>query len=260
LPILATPALFNNALAGQNGFLTAALAALALLSLARRPVLAGVAIGLLAIKPHLAVLFPLALLCTGQWRAMLAAALSTAAFVGVAVAVYGMATLKAFLAALGPVSQLMSEGALPLVKITSLFAFCRLLGVPATLAYGLHGALALAAAAAMVMVWRRTADPGLRGSALVAATFLCSPYLYDYDTTWLALPVAWLSMIGLRTGWLRGEREVLLAAWVYPLFGPALANATQIQLGPFVPCALLGLTLIRLRGSGGYNPGPHANP
>ena len=57
----AAPAGLINLLDGQNAFLTAALAGFALLWLQRRPVAAGVLIGLLAIKPHLAVLFPLAL-------------------------------------------------------------------------------------------------------------------------------------------------------------------------------------------------------
>jgi len=93
----AAPAGLINLLDGQNGFLTAALAGFALLLLARRPVLAGVLIGLLAIKPHLAVLFPLALLADRQWRAIAAAAITAALFAATSIAVFGWGTLFAFL-------------------------------------------------------------------------------------------------------------------------------------------------------------------
>ena len=61
----AAPAGLINLLDGQNGFLTASLAGFALLCCAA-PGLAGVLIGLVAIKPHLAVLFPLALWPNGN--------------------------------------------------------------------------------------------------------------------------------------------------------------------------------------------------
>jgi len=61
--------------------LTAALAGAALLSLERRPILAGVFIGLLAIKPHLALLFPVALIAIGAWRTLLAAAVTGTTFI-----------------------------------------------------------------------------------------------------------------------------------------------------------------------------------
>src|SRR5204863_3126413 len=70
----AAPAGLITLLDGQNALLTGALAGFALLWLDRRPILAGVLIGLLAIKPHLAVLFPLALLAEARWRTIAAAA------------------------------------------------------------------------------------------------------------------------------------------------------------------------------------------
>ena len=60
---------------GQNSFLTASLAGAGLLFLERRrPILSGVFIGLLCIKPHLAGLFPLALVAIGAWRTFITAA------------------------------------------------------------------------------------------------------------------------------------------------------------------------------------------
>ena len=73
--LLAFSGVFINAINGQNGFLTASMLGLGLLSLERRPWLAGVCFGLLTLKPHLGLLLPLALLCSGSWKTIFTAAL-----------------------------------------------------------------------------------------------------------------------------------------------------------------------------------------
>jgi hypothetical protein len=57
----AFPAVLANFIAGQNGFLSAALLGGALVMLVERPILAGVLLGLLTYKPHLGLLFPIVL-------------------------------------------------------------------------------------------------------------------------------------------------------------------------------------------------------
>ena len=79
----------------------------------------------------------------------------------------------------------------------------------------------------------------------MTATFLISPYVFDYDLVWLAFPIAWLALIGLREGWLPGEREVLVAAWISPLLMAPLATAFSVQIGPFVLGALLWVMVRR---------------
>jgi hypothetical protein len=74
----AYPGILPNIVAGQNGFLTAALIGGSLVLMERRPVLAGGLLGLLSFKPHLGILFPLVLIAGGQWRALAAAAGTTA--------------------------------------------------------------------------------------------------------------------------------------------------------------------------------------
>ncbi len=67
---LIAPASIVNLWAGHYGFLVGALWLAAWHHLPRRPVLAGVLIGLMVVKPHLAVLAPLVLLRRGEWRAI----------------------------------------------------------------------------------------------------------------------------------------------------------------------------------------------
>src|SRR5262245_715499 len=60
----AFPGIVANFMVGQNGFLTAALIGATLICMERRPVLAGVLLGLLTFKPHLGILFPLVLIAS----------------------------------------------------------------------------------------------------------------------------------------------------------------------------------------------------
>jgi hypothetical protein len=240
---------------GQNAFLTAALAAATILCLKHRPTLAGVFLGLLAIKPHLALLFPVALIAIGAWRTLFVAAVTATAFLGAGVAVLGTATLKACLNSLGYARVFLERGFLPWQKMPTVFAFLRLLRMPVAGAYALHALVALGAAYTVWRVWRGSPDRQLRGASLMTATFLISPYVFDYDLAWLAFPIAWLALAGQRLGWLRGEREILVAAWLLPLFMAPLANATHLQFGPFVLISLLWLTLRKAGAtSGNTNP------
>lgn len=252
--LLGFPGVFVNAFHGQNAFLTAAIAGAALLCLDRRPVLAGVLIGLLAIKPHLALLFPVALLCTRAWKTIVAAAVTTLAFCVLSVAIIGVQTLEPFLGSLDFARSVLERGVLPWAKMPTVFAFVSLLGGGTALAYVLHAFVALLAVAAVIWVWRRSQPLALRASALVAATFLVSPYVFDYDLAWLALPLGFLAVDGIRRGWLRGEREVLLAAWLLPMVGTAFATATALQLGPIVSLGLLVLVLRRMRQADRLSP------
>jgi hypothetical protein len=208
-------------------------------------VLAGVFIGLVTLKPHLALLFPVALVAIGAWRALASAAVTAAAFVGLGTAVLGKATLQAFLKDLPDARMYVETGAAPWSKMPTVFSFFRTLGVPVSGAYVAHIAVALVAVAAVWYVWRRSGDWQLRSAALMAATCLVSPYLFDYDLAWLAFPIAWLAVIGMRNGWLPGEREVLVLAWLLPMLMAPVTAVVVVQPGPFVLGALLWVVVRR---------------
>jgi hypothetical protein len=254
LPLLGFPAVFVNLYEGQNGFLTAALMGAGLLLLPRRPAAAGLVLGLLAMKPHLGVLLPLALLCGRQWRALLFTALGAAAFTALSLALFGRASLDAFLAGLPLAARMVEGGRLPLAKMPTVFAAARLLGCPAQLAYILHAGVAVAAAAAVAWVWLRCRDLSLRAAALCTGTLLVSPYLFDYDLALLGLSIAWLVRHGLEQGWRSAEREWLALAWLLPLAMPLLATPTRLQPGPLVLLVLLLLILRRAGGATALRP------
>jgi hypothetical protein len=245
LLLVAFPGIFFNLIQGQNGFLTAALAATALALLDRRPVLAGVVVGLLIIKPHLAVLFPVALLVSGRWKVALAAGLTAIGLFALSVLVLNVDTAYAFLGSLQQARLMLENGALPLDKMPTWFAFARLLGVGTGFAYALHLSVAGFVIVAVAIIWRRGMPYYLRASALFTGTFLISPYLFDYDMVWLAFPMAWIGVAAVRSGWLRWEREIIAATWLAPLLVPVVANTASLQLGPLITTALFVLILRR---------------
>ncbi len=228
----ATPAGLLNLLDGQNAFLTASLAGFALLWLDRRPVTAGVLIGLLAIKPQLAVLFPLALFAEARWRTIAAAAATVLALVAASVVAFGWETWAAFLHHL-PITQAMAnQGAVPWGTMPTPYVFALALGAPVPAASGLQAAVALFAVICVWRAWRnRDAAFEAKAAVLVAGSLLVSPYLFYYDLLWAALAIAWLAPLGLKSGFYRGEREIFLFAWLAPAVMQAVFAATSLQLG-----------------------------
>ena len=71
---LAFPSVLINVGHGQNGFLTAALLGGALVVLDRRPLVAGILLGLLVYKPQYGLMLPIVLAVSGRWRCFAAAA------------------------------------------------------------------------------------------------------------------------------------------------------------------------------------------
>lgn len=244
LLLLAFPPTLTNAFHGQNAFLTAALAAGALCLLPARPLLAGACIGLLSFKPHLALLFPVALLAIGAWRTIAMAAITAMTFAGTSYVLFGSATFAAFFDNIHLAQHFNASGQMPYFKMPTVFSAMRMVDLAPWLANAAQLAVASVAAIAVAIVWRKSPEPRLRNAVLMTASLLVSPYMYEYDMTWLAFPIAWFAMHGLQSGWRRGERTILLLAWLLPFACVVLAQATDFQLGPVVLLGLL-LTLVR---------------
>ncbi len=243
--LAAFPGIWINLLTGQNGLFTAAIAGASLLILTRRPYLSGVLIGLLVIKPHLAILFPIALAAQRAWRTLVVAGLTATLFMGFSALILGFDTLSAWQHSLNIARSIMEKGGTAPMMPT-VFSFMRLLNAPLALSYAAHGAVSLWAAAIVWVVWRAEVHYPLKAAVLMTATLLVSPYLFEYDLAWLGFPIAWIAKLGLQTTWRSGERETLLAAWFLPLVVVEVAWLSHIQIGPLVPVTLLWIILNRI--------------
>lgn len=245
--LLASPAVFVNAFHGQNGFLTAAVLGAALLCLDRRPVWSGLAIGFMAYKPHFAALLPIVLACRRAWTAFAVAAVAATVFTALSVVVMGWDVAQAFIRNTALVRTVLEGANLPWAKMPTLFSAAGLLGASVPVAYTVHACGAIVAISTAIWVWLQAEAIALRGSALVLATILTTPYVFDYDLALLALPITWLAMEGVRTGFARLEREILVAAWLTPLVAVAIAEMANLQLAPIVLFAMLAMVVRRTR-------------
>lgn len=165
----------------------------------------------------------------------------------VSTAVLGLGTFTAWLQSIGQARMWTETGIVPWSEMPTIFSFLRLLGVPVMLAYMGHFFVTASAIVVMWKVWRHSTSWPLRGAVLTTATLLVSPYLFDYDLVWLALPIVWLAKLGFKDGWLRGEREVLVAAWLLPLLAVLITKVVPLQIGPWVLLTLLWMIFRRDR-------------
>ena len=187
---LAHPQALANALIGQNGFLTTAIFIAGTRALERQPLLGGAILGLLVIKPQLALILPIALLAGREWRAIAGAAASSTAFLLLALLALGLEAYRGFFDILPVYTEAMATSRWPWNELASVFAFARHLGVPQQPALIIHAIVALAATALVWRAWSRRS--ALRVPVLAAAILLVPPYMFTYDALLLIVPMGWL--------------------------------------------------------------------
>lgn len=214
---LASPAAYAVIAKGQNGFLTAALIGAGLLLLDRRPVLAGICIGMLAVKPQFGVLLPALLVLGRHWVAAASAAVTVAACVVISAAVLGPASWLAFARSIGGTGDhYLGQGA----------AQASMHSVHAVLAPHLGSGFAALAHATVLVVglalvaplWRHRAPPNLRNAATLGLAFLATPYAFNHDLPMLVVGAAILAWGQPAAEWPAGCRVLLaLLVLVTPL-------------------------------------------
>ena len=239
LPILAFPGILLTAGSGQNGFFTAACFAGFMLLADPRPLLAGACLGLLACKPHFAILAPLVLLVAGRRRCLAGAAATFAIMAGASLLAFGPGEWTAFLAAAGDTTRTITGGMTNQAKINSTFIAVRMLGSSLALAAIVQGIVSAIVLVALLRFVRRRPGGAAEGAALAAAALLATPYLADYDLACLAPPLAFAAARGVRQGWGRWDKILLLTAYLLPLFARGVAARTDVQVAPLVMAGLL---------------------
>ena len=233
---MAMPPLLINAITGQVGFLIAALFIGGMTLLPKRPLLGGVLLGLIILKPQLGLAIPFVLAAGREWRAFIGAALSAAGLLLLGLLLFGPDSYRAWFGNAGLYSSVVADGLAGWQRMASVYSALRFDGLGAAPAWIAQGVVAVAAIAAACLIWHRKAGWGARAGALAAATALASPYLFGYDTLLLVMPFAWLLS--------RGRHRLLLAlCWALMLLGllQGLGWAGGPSLAPLVPVILLAL-------------------
>lgn len=228
-----TPAALINIWAGHYGFLIGALFLLGWRNLDRRPALAGVFFGLMLLKPHLAVLVPVALALRGEWKAFASAAVTCLLLIGATIVAYGTEPWTEFLMRTGPfqASLINAQGSLHGYMSPSMMTVAYSLGIGSGLALCCQIIWSVAALALLIAAARY--KPETRDFALLVATctFLVLPYSFNYDMTVVQVAALWL--LAGRNDRPFESRLALFAFWA-PSIGMALAAAGLPVMAPLL--------------------------
>jgi len=205
-----------------------------------RKILAGVAFGLLLIKPQFGLALAAVVLACGEWSILAGLALS-ACVQGLAVAgLLGPTVLLDYLHVLPRIAAVQDALEPSAAHLHSLAALTRLLpGYAAPLTW----LLASAGVCWMtVRVWRSSAPVSTRMGALVIGSTLVNPHLNVYDAAVIAAPLvsisAWLETQTGRASDLRRRWYPAIYALYVVLFFPT-ARFMVVQLSPLVLLVLM---------------------
>jgi hypothetical protein len=214
---LAFPVVALNIIAGQNAFLTAAILGSGLTFLDRRPKLAGAVLGLMVIKPHLALAVPIALIVSRRWTALICAGATAFGFLGLSYVIFGWDVWTAFLANAHNSRTTLEQGLVGFSKLQSAFALARLFGAEAIPSYAIQVVVAAASACALIWACRRRVSAAMERSLIVLASMVTTPFLLHYDMLLVALPLAWMLREWLDRGFPPWSKLVLLLVFWMPI-------------------------------------------
>jgi len=250
----AFPAVLANFIVGQNGFLSAGLIGGALTLLQRQPICAGVLLGLLTYKPHLGILFPIALVAGGHWRTLTTAAIVAALLAAASWAAFGGATWQAFFDGIGHAAH--SDAFADWGKLQTAFGLVRALGGSEPLAWIVQIVVALLAASAIAVLWRSRAAYEIKAAGLGTAALLATPHLLTYDLVVLAVPLAFLFRLGRVQGFLAHEATGIGLACLLILLFPFVTAPVGFGAVVVVAALIVRRALVSRSVGGEFHSGP----
>jgi hypothetical protein len=250
---LAFPSTLLNIAYGQNGFLSVIFLGGGLVLLDRAPIAAGIFLGLMTYKPHLALLIPIALAAGRRWQTLSAMLVTSGGLIGASALLFGIDVWGAFfqkiMVMLGGLKggQISAAVTLPVWKMPTVLSAMKVIGADLLTAAVIQVIVGLATVAIVGWVWHSKASPAIRSAVLVLGTFLVTPYSFVYDNILLAIALAGLGWEGYTGGWLPGEKVCLSFAWIAPIYLSFYHCWLLI-----VPIALLLIMAIRRMRSGSF--------
>lgn len=222
---------------------------------AGRPLSAGFVFGLLAFKPHLAVVIAIAMLWKRQWRFLLGAAGSAGILATISVAM-GIDVCSSYLQVCLGMGSYVQTGGYRLSEAHSWWGAMQLMltGAPTIVVKGAALALTIAT---LILLSRTLAGRfdtqgtkfPLQYAALVIVSILVSPHLLTYDLTLLILPLCLVVSESSRHRPSKLVVAILAALLVGAGLYEPIANASHIQPSVWLMLALLaGMAVRTLRG------------
>ena len=223
--------------ATQNGFLIAAFMLVALTFMKTRPWVAGLALALLTVKPHLGLLFAVVVLMDRNWRVLAWTVAFAIALAGLSVLLFGFESWQAYFREVIPYQQsVMTDWrGIFLRMMPSVFGSMRTLNLTPATALAAHWVFAAIALPLVVWLLWKVRDSLQRAFVLLAGTFLLTPYSFNYDMGALSLVAALLA----QTLVLRSFRVAALFVALIAVL-PGVMTALGLANLPLSPLLLAG--------------------
>lgn len=227
LVAFALPAVFVNAMGGQNGCWTAAILGWGLILLRDRPVLAGMILALFVVKPQLGWLIPIVLLAGLRYRALAAFVAAALLLLLASVALFGLDPWLAY-ARQGALLKtvILEHGDGTWHRMLSIFILVRHLGASVAMAYGAQLAASALVATLLWRLWRAEGPSPRACAMLVMGVLTGSLYVSDYDGVMIGLAALWL--------WADADHAMrgrIGLAVLTPLLAAPLALASGVAVG-----------------------------
>jgi len=186
IPVLVSPAAIFCLISGQSSFVTTAMLLSIMALLDRKPVVSGILIGLLTLKPQLGLLFPFMLAASGRWRVFAAAAITALAIGGVTTVLFGPQVWIDFVQKGIPAQNIVlsDPDLIGTPYYPTIFMNVRGVGASYAAAMAAQALFSILAIGAVMFAFRcrRNADALLRDALFFACAICAVPYLLSYDT------------------------------------------------------------------------------
>jgi hypothetical protein len=214
--VLVSPAAVFCVMSGQSSLLTTAALIVVFAWQDRKPVVIGILIGLLTLKPQLGLLLPVMLIASGRWRVFTVATITSILLIALTAALFGMDVwIEYWHIGLPAQNEVLSDThVLATHFMPTIFTNAHLAGASYAASMALQAVFTLTAAATVFWAFRTRAngDPLMLQALFFACPLAATPYLMGYD----ALPLAFAAVALLIKGDLdpTGRRLAQLAYWL----------------------------------------------
>jgi alpha-1,2-mannosyltransferase len=229
---------------GQSAFLICGVFILGASLISSAPFAAGAVLGLMILKPQLALLLPVAMLAGREWRVIAGAIFSATTLLALGLILFGAKAYEAFWNVLPQYVEYVRDDRLPWYQLASPFEVARSAGIPQSLSLAIHVAIAGVATILTARAWWLKTDE--RVPVLAAATLLISPYLFSYDCLLIVVPIGWL--VG------QARRPTLLAFVIACSLIPVITSFSPWTVPNTMPlAAIASLWALHSETAGAYS-------
>ena len=125
------------------------------------------------------------------------------------------------------------------------FAMMQLIGATPRAAYLIQGLSTICAAIAIAILWRERCPLCIKSAGLAIASFLATPYAWDYDAVALTFAAAWLAKDAATTGFHPWEKIAVLVLLTLPMLSVIHAKLFNFQIAPILLWLSLAVVMRR---------------